>query len=100
MENYLKMLVVENISKGCSLLQYYLIFFDIGQIIATECNFPEELISNGKYPDWSNSETLHNLRQLSRMDIEDYQIPNTRTSTPLNSGQKGKGIGKRRKILT
>jgi len=75
-------------------------FTEKGQIIATECNFPEELTSNGKYPDWSNSETLHNLRQLSRMDIEDYPLPNTRTSTPLNSGQKGKGIGKRRKILT
>ena len=61
--------------------------------MANECNFPEELISNGKYPEWSNSEHLHNLRQLSRMDIDDYPLPSARTSTPLNSGQKGKGIG-------
>ena len=61
----------------------------------TELSFePNQIISNGKYPERSNSEHLHNLRQLSRMDIDDYPLPSARTSTPLNSGQKGKGIGK------
>ena len=75
-------------------------YFYSGQIIANECNIPEELISSGKCPEWSNSEHLDNLRQLSRCDIEDHPLPNTRTSTPLHSGQKGKGVGKRRKIIT
>ena len=73
-----------------------------GQAIAAEFNFPDELISLGRYSKWSTSEHLHNLNQLSKMDLEDFEgSPNQLTSTPhLSSGYKGKGIGKRRKLLS
>ena len=69
--------------------------------MAAEFNFPDELISLGRYSKWSNSEHLHNLSQLSKMDIEDFEgsHSNQLTSTPHLSS-KGKGIGKRRKLLS
>ena len=72
-----------------------------GQAIAAEFNFPDELISLGRYSKWTNSEHLHNLSQLSKMDMDDFEgsHSNQLTSTPHLSS-KGKGIGKRRKLLS
>ena len=77
-----------------------ILYISLGQTMATEYNFPEELMSVGRYSQWTTSEHLYNLTQLSKMDIDDYPLPDLRTSTPITSGQKGKGVGKRRKILT
>ena len=73
----------------------------LGHAIAVECNMPEELLATGKYVEWSISEHLYNLKQLSNMEVDDAGASaGILTSTPVERTQKGKGRGKRRKYTS